>query len=144
MASVAKNKICFYAGANAGWVTICRPTEILWILVPLLWNVYDKQSLLAKFQLLKSKISHLVLLIFAMVAIGSLQMIYWKYCTGHWFAYNHYEKPTFLDPYTLLFLFSYKKGWLLYTPLMIVAILGFYFLYKQNKKIFFAAFFFRA
>ncbi|HEV7231931.1 MAG TPA: hypothetical protein VGO45_11415, partial [Bacteroidia bacterium] len=46
------------------------------------------------------------------------------------------------DPYTFEFLFSYKKGWLLYTPVMVFALLGFYRLYRKRKDLFYPAFVF--
>ena len=45
-----------------------------------------------------------------------------------------------LNPHTWKFLFSFRKGWFLYTPIMLIATTGFYFMYKQNRPIFFALF----
>jgi len=36
-------------------------------------------------------------------------------------------------------LFSYRKGWLLYTPMMVFPLIGFYFVFKNNKQIFYAS-----
>jgi hypothetical protein len=44
------------------------------------------------------------------------------------------------SPHILDSLFSYRKGWLLYTPLMIMSMVGFVFLYRKNKKMFFVSF----
>jgi hypothetical protein len=53
---------------------------------------------------------------------------------------NAGEGFEFLAPPTLKFLFSFRKGWLIYTPIIIFAIAGFYFLVKKNRYVFFALF----
>lgn len=70
-----------------------------------------------------------------LVALLMIQFGYLKYATGYFRAINlHSERFSFFDPYTFKFLFSYKKGWLLYTPIMVFAILGFYFLRTRRKE----------
>jgi hypothetical protein len=76
------------------------------------------------------------------VIFGSLQLIYYKVMTGK-FLFNSYggnagEGLELLHPYLLEVLFSYRKGWLLYTPMMVFALLGFVTLYKMHKKQFYS------
>ena len=61
------------------------------------------------------------------------QLIYWKWATGQYlyFSYGDSERFFFDDPQIMNLLFSYRKGWLLYTPVMIFALIGFF----QMKKI---------
>lgn len=67
------------------------------------------------------------------------QIYYWKTTGGKWFITNlHTEDLTLLDPYTWKFLFSYRKGWLLYTPLFLVLIPSFIYLFRKNRKYFYA------
>ena len=77
-----------------------------------------------------------------MFCIISLQLIYFKYITGSFF-YSDYsgnagEGLDLFAPYTWEVLFSFRKGWLLYTPIMVFALLGFHSLYKRNRAIFWA------
>jgi hypothetical protein len=123
-------------GFLLGLATITRPSEIVWVLVPLLWSVASWPTLKAKLVLLGKHFSHVVALIVCMIAIGSVQLIYWKYTSGHWFSFNHGEGFDFFRPFTMKVLFSYKKGWLLYTPLMIFAILGIFLLRKKSRGLF--------
>lgn len=55
------------------------------------------------------------------------QIGYWFYVTGLPVVYS-YNNPgegfDLLGPHTLDFLFSFRKGWLVYTPLMVFAVLG--------------------
>lgn len=119
-----------------GLATLCRPTDLIWILVPIFWGVYDKNSFLEKWSSLKSNLSSLLIFLLVLAAVFSIQFAYLKYATGSFFAINsHGESFSFFDPYTLKFLFSYRKGWLLYTPIMLFGLAGFYFLLKKNKFI---------
>ena len=79
------------------------------------------------------------------IIIVSPQMIYWYLKTGS-FIYDSYKNPGVgldtLSPHIINVLISYRKGWLLYTPVMAFSLMGFYFLYKKNFKIFYACFFY--
>lgn len=132
-----KLKDAVFLGICLGWGIIFRPTEILWCLVPLLWNAYNWRTICEKITFIKSHFSKITAIAISLLAVGFLQMIYWKFTSGNWLSFNRGETLSFTDPYTLLFLFSYKKGWLVYTPMMIFAIIGFYNVYKNKKEIFF-------
>lgn len=126
-----------------GLATICRPTELIWILIPVFWQVYDRKSLLEKIQLLLK--NYIQLIVFSIIIIGFIfiQLLYYKYASGDFIVLNlHNEGFSFLKPYTIDFLISFKKGWLIYTPMMIFGIIGFYHLRKFNKNIWIALFLF--
>jgi hypothetical protein len=118
-----------------GLATISRPTELLWLLVPIFWGIKDADTLLAKIKLLFKNWAQVFVFALVLIATGFPQVLYWKYTTGYWRSYNHAEGFAFLKPYTIDFLFSYKKGWLVYTPLMLFAIAGFIPLLKKRKEI---------
>ncbi len=131
-------------GLLIGLATLSRPTEIIMILIPLLWNVTSFKTLKAKFRLLfLTYRKQTLLFVFILFVIGSFQMIYWKLYSGS-FIYYSYVNPgegfEFLSPYTLKVLFSFRKGWFIYTPLMLFAVAGFWFLYKKNCRIFYSLF----
>ncbi|MEO9218588.1 MAG: hypothetical protein ABI315_08425 [Bacteroidia bacterium] len=131
-----KLKHILLLASSLGLATLCRPTELIWIVVPLFWGVYNKNIFLEKYNLIKKYFSQVVLFGFLLLTIIFIQFAYFKYATGYFRVLNlHSESLSLFDPYTLKFLFSYKKGWLLYTPIMLFAIIGFYFLAKKNKAI---------
>src|SRR5205085_4794981 len=104
------------------------------------WNVYDKESLQKKIELARTHLPQIILLVaFAFIPFIP-QMIYWKYITGSWifFSYQHTEGFDFLQPHIFKVLFSFKKSWFIYTPMIIFAIIGILQLRKYNKPIFFA------
>lgn len=74
-----------------------------------------------------------------MLLIFFPQLLYYKYTTGHWLFNTYLGEPfCFQQPEWLLFLFGFRKGWLLYTPMMAIALAGLAVLYKQRRSLFFA------
>ena len=124
-----------------GLATICRPTDLIWILIPALWGISDKNSFLEKWAYIKSHVSTVWIFLLVLILVLFIQLAYVKYASGSFFEINaHGERFSFFDPYTFKFLFSYKKGWLLYTPIMVFGVIGFYFLRKKNNYIWLSLF----
>lgn len=72
-------------------------------------------------------------------AIVSIQFIIYKIQTGHFFIDTYgAEAFNWLSPHPFGFLFSYKKGLFVYTPILFLSLLGLFFLYKQNRFRFYA------
>jgi len=68
-----------------------------------------------------------------------IPVCYWYFKTGHILVYSYgNESYDLLKPHILLFLFSFEKGWMLYTPIAALATLGFIFLFKKSKWQFFS------
>jgi len=128
-----------------GFTTLARPTEIIALIIPLLWGVYDKKSLIKRIKLFHYYKSQLILFGIIIAVIGSFQIVYWRIYSGD-FIYYSYVNPgegfEFLWPYTLKVLFSFRKGWLIYTPILAFALIGFISLYKKNKGVFYPVFIF--
>jgi len=128
-----------------GFISLLRPTEAVSILIPLLYNVHDWKSFKLKIFLIKNNIPQLKMAVFILIVIWAPQLIYWKTTTGHYF-FNSYQNAgeglDFLSPHTLDFLFSFRKGWLVYTPVMAFSIIGFILLFLKNRSIFYATFIF--
>jgi len=125
-----------------GLSTLSRPTELIGVIIPLLWHVEGWDSLKKKLKRLwYQQRSDIFIFIGILIFIGSFQVIYWKIYSGQ-FIYYSYRNPgegfEFLWPYTLKFLFSFRKGWLIYTPVMLFAIYGLFILYRKNRSIFFS------
>jgi hypothetical protein len=133
-----KKRYMIIAGLVIGLMILSRPSEILCVLIPLLWNVYDKDSLAKKIALVRANFSQCLLLIcFAFIPFIP-QIIYWKAVTGSWifFSYQNTEGFDFLQPHIFKVLFSFKKSWFVYTPIIIFPIIGILLLKKYNRNIF--------
>jgi len=128
-----------WLGLFLGLAILTRPSELVCLLIPLLWGIHDKESLADKWNTVSVHWKHLFFLALTLVLAGLPQLMYWKSVTAHWLYYS-YNNPgegfEFFRPYTLQVLFSFRKGWLVYTPVMAAALAGFYFLYRRNKPLF--------
>ncbi len=127
-------------GAAMGLAVLVRPSELVCVIIPLLWGISNKESFRQKLTLIKSNYRHLILLALTFIIAGLPQLLYWKYSTGHWLYYSYNnagEGFDFGQPYLKEVLFSFRKGWFVYTPVMLLAVAGFFSLYKKNRPIFY-------
>ncbi len=64
------------------------------------------------------------------------QFKYWNITTGSYLgAPELYEKFYFSSPKIVDGLFSFRKGWLIYTPIMVFSIIGMFFLRNEFSKL---------
>ena len=134
-----KTKYLIYLGLFGGLITLIRPTNILIYIIFLLWNVTDFKKLKKRFVYLLSNFKIPIILIIAFLIPWIPQMIYWKIYTGHFLFFSYGKNANFFwsNPQIINFLFSYWKGWYIYTPVMFVATFGFILLYKRKKQFFY-------
>ncbi len=124
-----------------GITILSRPSEIICLGIPILWGIYNKESFFIKIKILKEKVNQILIFSIILLLIGSLQFIYWKIQSGK-FLFNSYggnpgEGFEFFHPFVIELLFSFRKGWFIYTPIMFLALFGFIIVYKKRKDIFF-------
>ena len=122
---------------TAGMIIITRPTDVICLIIPFFYNIYTKESLKQKFTLLKEHKWQLLMAAVIVICIGCLQLRYWKFTTGHWLI-NSYNNPgegmDILTPHVWQVLISFRKGWYLYTPIMLLATIGIYFTHKLHRE----------
>ena len=125
-------KNTFLLGIVYGLISLIRPTNALIILFFLL---YDLKSLKARLlYFLKSWKLLLVMVLGAFIIILP-QLLFWKFNTGSWIYYSYGKEGFFFDnPQIWRGLFSYRKGWLVYTPVMLFALAGLFFLRKKFES----------
>lgn len=125
-------------GIVSSLAILSRPTEIVILLIPAFWNVYNLQTLNEKLRLLWSKKIQIILFGAIIIIIGSFQLIYWKILTGEFIFYSYGANPgeglEFFNPYIYNVLFSFRKGWFIYTPIAMFGFGGLIFLWKKHKK----------
>jgi hypothetical protein len=132
--ATGKSRYLYLLAFILGLIVIIRPINILVALLPLLWRVNSSATLQARLYFLRGRSIHLLLscVLFALVAF--IQLAYWKHVTGHW-VYFSYEGEgfNFLRPEIWKGLFSWRKGWFIYTPIAFLGCLGFYSLWKKDR-----------
>ncbi len=136
-------KYAIYIGLSIGLAALTRPTEIIYTMIPVLWGVSNLASLQDRVNILLKHFPKILTTALIIGSIGFIQIIYWKTVSGNWLEYSYQDQGfSFLHPHFSDVFYSYRKGWLIYTPVMLFAILGFISLFKNHKKIFPAIFIF--
>jgi len=134
-----KLKYLIFIVASIALMALVKPSEVIVFLVPLFWNVTSIESFRNKWDMVIKNYRQFIIAFIIALIIVSPQIIYWYIKTGLPF-YDTYKNPgvglDFLSPHIYNVLFSFRKGWLLYTPVMTLYLLGFVFLYKRAKGIF--------
>ncbi len=129
----------FAIGALVGLATLTRPTEIISVLIPLLWGLSlpMKAGTRNRLAFIRKHIKYFAVIGVVAAMVSSLQMIYWKHISGEWLIYSYGEEGfNWLSPHVEDCLISVRAGWLVYSPIMILSLVGFYQLYKYHKKLF--------
>jgi hypothetical protein len=121
-------------GAIVGLMALTRPSEILAVLIPLLWGLRLSRAVMRERMAFWRQ--HLELLLGAVLAgaaVLSIQPLYWHYVSGDWVVYSYQDQGfSWLRPHLWDGIFSFKSGWLLYSPLLVVALVGFGALRRQQ------------
>ncbi len=127
-----------FLGLCCGLAVLTRPTEIVCVLIPVLYTIHSSKSTSHRFSVLMANWKMVFLFFVTAFLVGSVQLIYWKKYAGSWLYFSYGEGQTFswLHPHVLSVLFSYKVGWFIYTPVMIFAVIGFITLYKNHLNLF--------
>ncbi len=124
-------------GLVVGLITLVRPTNGLVLLFFLLWDVKAGDGPGTRLRLLFSRWPLLLLMAGAALLVWLPQLIYWKSVSGQWIYYSYNEEGFFFNnPQLLNGLFSFRKGWLLYTPVMVLALAGIPLLWKYRRGFF--------
>ncbi|MCF6341589.1 MAG: hypothetical protein L3J31_02125, partial [Bacteroidales bacterium] len=140
-----EQKHILWLAVVSGVLILARPSEIIVLLIPLLWGVSGSSNLKNKLTLFKQHKLQLLSFVLVLLLIGSLQVAYWKIFSSDYLYYSYTnagEGFDFLAPHTLQTLFSFRKGWFVYTPLMVFAVWGFYFTHQYKREIFYPLFVF--
>lgn len=126
-------------GLALGTAVITRPSEVFILLVPALWGVWGLKSVRDKLVLIWQRKRDVILIVLFTALAVAPQLIYWKYATGEW-IFNSYDDPqsgfNFSSPRFSYVLFGFRKGFYVYSPVMIFATIGFYQLFRQKRKLF--------
>src|SRR5688500_9420803 len=121
-------------GACLGLAVLTRVTEAAWVLIPLLWGIH---SIKERLSFLRSHLPTILGAFILCLLILSVKMLYWKYVTGEWLA-NSYQGQgsNWFHPTIWSGLMGVNIGWCIYSPMMLLAMFGWYGFYKKHRSIF--------
>jgi hypothetical protein len=112
-------------GLCMGLLLLVRPTEAWMALVPALWGLTSGAAVRERAARLWAHRGQVLLAVGIAAALLSLQLLFWHQVGGSWFIDSYPgEKFDFRHPHILDGLFSSRKGWLVYTPVAALMLLG--------------------
>ena len=119
-------------GAAFGMLVLIRAVDVIYILFPLLYGISswkDSKEKLALFNQNKLKLATILLSAFL---VFSPQLMYYKLISGNWLFYTYTNETFFFShPRWLEAMFSFRNGWLIYSQLMFLSIIGLFFIKKR-------------
>jgi len=129
-------------GLVCGLLVLIRPINLL-LLFPLPFftaafqtTKINASTLLSGLQTFFLTRKFLVGLVGAAVIVFP-QLLFWKLQSGSWFFYSYGDEEGFFfgNPNIWNGLFSFRKGWFVYTPVMLFAVVGLLMLFKKHPWI---------
>ena len=121
-------------GLTSGLFTLIRPIDILFVLIIPLMGVVSRETLYARIRVLITNWRHIIVMLICAFIVVLPQLIYFKMISGEFLFFSYTgESFYFSSPHIFDSLFSYRNGWLVYSPLMIFSIIGFYYLNKSKQ-----------
>ena len=124
-------------GLVAGMILLVRPLNLLFLPLILFWGVGSWLALRDRTRFLLNSWKQILFLFLAATVVLIPQFFYWHLTTGQFIYYSYGEERFFFhQPHILQGIFGYRKGWLVYTPVMIFAILGAFVTFKRYRSLF--------
>lgn len=124
-------------GLVIGLLALIRPVNVLFVIFFLFYGIQNKKDLKKRWILYREKFLYLIMIGFFAFLVLIPQLIYWKVVTGNWIYYSYGDQGFFfLHPHLMDVLFSFRKGWFVFTPVMAFAVFGIYILFRQYKAFF--------
>lgn len=119
-----------------GIITLIRPINIL-VVVSLPFIAGNLKVLADGFRSLFKKWQILLLGIALFTLLISIQLVIYKIQTGKFVVYSYTNEGfNFLNPHFFKFMFSYRKGFFIYTPILFLALFGLIYFFKNRFKFF--------
>lgn len=116
-------------GLTMGLITLVRPTNAVVGLFFLLYGVKGLRGLADHVAGLWRVWPQLMTMAALAGAVWIPQLLYWHAITGQYIYYSYQDEGFFFTrPHLIEGLFGFRKGWLVYTPIMAFALLGIAFM----------------
>ena len=126
-------------GALLGFIALVRPTSILVVFMLLLYKVRSWNELRQRILFFVKKYYLVLIMLAGFILPWIPQFLYWHAVTGKFLFYSygpHGGNFFWGHPHILETLFSFKKGWFIYAPMMGFAMVGLVILRNRIAELF--------
>lgn len=128
-------KAALWVGCLCGLAALVRPSHVLLWLIPASYGITGLRSLWERLLLVRTHFLKFLLLPVVQVLIFLPQVFYWRLLTDRWLYYSYTDEQFFWgDPAILQVLGSYRNGWLVYTPVMVLGLAGLGLLWRHARQ----------
>lgn len=124
-------------GLLSGLISLIRPNNVLVLLIFAFWNVGSFNDFKDKVVFFLKKWQSVLMMIALFFIVWAPQFIYWKATTGQYLYYSYGPSGGdfyFLSPNFLNQLFSYRKGAIMYSPILFFAFISIIWVVYKKKK----------
>nr|NQU90957.1 hypothetical protein [Bacteroidota bacterium] len=132
-------KWLIFSSLTLSLILAVRPTNgLIILLIPFMAGSLNRfLELLKQIATIRK---NLIIIICCLSVFPLATMLIWYLHSGHWIVYAYGDEGfNFVKPQFFRILFSFHKGWFIYTPLALVSMAGFVQLYRSNRFRFFWA-----
>lgn len=117
-----------------GWCLVTRSIDVFVCAIPLFWIFPKLDSLQGAVLLFKRHYKQMALATLVIGGFVFVQMLYWKTTTNHWYFYTYRKEHFDFSNWQIVNgLFSFRKGWFVYTPLALLGFIGTYFVLEKKE-----------
>ncbi|MFN8393836.1 MAG: hypothetical protein U0176_04095 [Bacteroidia bacterium] len=128
-------KSALAVGLLCSLAALIRPSHVLLWLIPAGYGITGFQSFSGRIRLLQAHFLKVMVWPVVQVLIFLPQIFYWKLLTERWLYYSYTDERFFWnDPAILEVMFSYRNGWLVYTPVMALGLAGMALLWRHARQ----------
>jgi hypothetical protein len=129
-----------YAIVLFSLICLIRPINIL-ILLCIPFIAGSPENLKKSLRIIFSNLRSLIFSLVVFLSVISYQLFIWYQETGHLIIWSYSnERFFFTRPEMINILFSYRKGLFVWTPLTFISLLGFIYLFKKSRYLFYTLF----
>lgn len=126
-------------GLAMGVTMAMRQSEIIAAIIPVFWGVSSYKTFTEKYQTLwKYRWQVIIAIVVAFMMILP-QFFYWRTFAGEYFLNVYNDAGSTLNlknPRFAYVLFSFRKGWFIYSPLSLLSFFGLYYCWKHYRLFF--------
>ena len=130
-----KTKDLLIAGFVLGFIVIIRPVNLMAIGIIILYFKSFEEFSTYLYRFTTDLLKPILFALIPFFMVVSIVPLMWHYQTGQFFVWGYQDEGfNFMDPEFINFLFSFRKGVFVHTPILFVTLIGVMMVWVFQKK----------